>query len=251
MVKENAPDLLRRELASRKWVPQIVAVSGVTDCYQPVERRFQLTRRCIEVFAEFRNPICIVTKNHLVTRDLDLLKKLAEVQAVAVFVSVTTLDPALAASMEPRASLPEHRLAAIRLLRENNIPVGVMIAPVVPALTDHELPAIIAAAADAGAAYAGYVLLRLPFAVAALFETWLGQHFPNRKEKVLNRIRALRDGKLNDSEFGSRMRGQGHFAEQIAKMFEVACRKNGIGGRGPELSTSSFRLPPSPQLQLF
>ena len=250
MVKENAPELLRHELSSRKWKPQVVAMSGVTDCYQPIERRLKLTRRCLEVFAEFRNPVCIVTKNHLVTRDLDVLGELARHRAAAVYVSVTTLDPTLTPKMEPRTSLPAHRLAAIQALREAGVPVGVMVAPVIPALNDHEIPGIIAAAAKAGAQHAGYVPVRLPYGVGSLFEAWLGQHFPDKKEKVLNRIRSIRGGKLNDPNFGSRMSGEGIFAEQIGKMFEVACRKAGILDRHTALSADAFRTPSS-QLSLF
>ena len=245
MVKTEAPELLRRELAAPKWRPQVIAMSGVTDCYQPVERRLQLTRRCLEVLADFRNPVGIVTKNHLVTRDVDLLRALAEHRAVVVFLSITTLDATLAAKLEPRASLPKHRLAVLRTLRDAGVPVGVMVAPVIPALTDHEIPSIIAAAVEAGAETAGYVVLRLPFGLGPLFEEWLLRHFPERKEKVLNRVRALRDGKINDPDFGSRMRGTGVFAEQIAGLFALACRRAGLTGRHPELSTAAFQVPAS------
>jgi DNA repair photolyase len=243
MVKEAAPELLRRELSARKWKPQVLAMSGVTDCYQPVERRLKLTRRCLEVLAEFRNPVGIVTKNHLVTRDVDLLQELAAHRAVAVFLSITTLDPGLAAKLEPRASLPAHRLAAIRTLRAAGVPVGVMVAPAIPGLNDHEIPAIVAAAVEAGAEFAGYVALRLPLGVGPLFIEWLERHFPERKEKVLQRVRAMRGGRLNDPNFGSRMSGSGVFAEQMAALFEVACRKAGVAGRHPELSSSAFRVP--------
>jgi len=245
MVKENAPELLRKELASPKWKPQVIAMSGVTDCYQPAERKFKITRGCLEVLAEFRNPVGIVTKNHLVTRDIDLLQTLAAHRAVVVFVSVTTLDPALASKLEPRASLPQHRLAAIRALCEAGIPAGVMTAPMIPALNDHEVPNIIDAAVGAGAQFAGYVALRLPFGLGPLFEDWLARHFPDRKEKVLNRVRALRGGKINDPNFGTRMRGEGIFADQMEALFATACRKAGIGGQGPELSTAAFRVPAS------
>jgi DNA repair photolyase len=243
MVKERAPELLRKELASKKWKPQCVAMSGVTDCYQPAERRFKLTRGCLEVFAEFRNPVCIVTKNFLVTRDIDVLQELAKHNATAVYVSVTTLDSSLTPKLEPRASLPQHRLNAIRKLREAGIPVGVLIAPVIPAITDHEIPAIMQAAVDAGAQYAGYVMMRLPYAVKELFENWVGQHFPDRKDKVLNRIRALRGGKLNDPSFGTRMRGEGLFADQVEALFDVAARKAGVAERRLELSAAAFRVP--------
>lgn len=245
MVKENAPELLRAELSSRKWKPQVVAMSGVTDCYQPVERKLRLTRRCLEVFAAFRNPVGIVTKNHLVTRDVDLLAELAKYNAVVVFVSVTTLDASLAAKLEPRASLPAHRLAAIRTLSEAGVPVGVMTAPVIPAVNDHEVPGLIAAAVEAGAKFAGYVVLRLPYGLGPLFEDWLSRHFPERREKVLGQLKAMRGGKVNDPRFGSRMRGEGIFADQMAALFATACRKAGIAGNRPQLSTAAFRVPAS------
>ena len=251
MVKEQAPDLLRRELSSPKWQPQVIALSGVTDCYQPVERKLQLTRRCLEVLAEFRNPVGIVTKNHLVTRDLDVLRELARYQAVAVQISLTTLDSRLAAKLEPRTSLPEHRLAAIAALRAARIPVGALVAPVIPALTDHELPALIAAAAKAGAQFAGYTPLRLPFGLGDMFADWLARHYPLRKGKILNRIRAMRGGKLNDSNFFSRMKGEGIVAEQLEALFTVACRKAGLVGDRPVLCAAAFRRPPSAQLALF
>jgi len=252
LVKEDAPDLLRRELSSPSWKPQVVAISGVTDPYQPVERRLRLTRRCLEVFAEFRNPVAIVTKNHLVTRDLDLLQEMASIGAAAVFLSITTLDSGLAHIMEPRTSQPLRRLAAIEALTQAGVPAGVMVAPVIPALTDHELPSIISAAVRAGARFAGYVPLRLPHAVGPLFEQWLTQHAPDRRDKILNRVRAIRGGRLNDPRFVSRMRGEGVFARQIAAIFSLACRKAGIDGKDPNLSTAAFwRHPSIAQLSLF
>ncbi|MGO9199813.1 MAG: PA0069 family radical SAM protein [Limisphaerales bacterium] len=250
MVKENAPELLRRELASRKWEPQELAMSGVTDCYQPIERRLQLTRRCLEVLAEFRNPVSITTKNYLVTRDLDLLRELAAWQAVQVNFSINSLDPDLARQLEPRASSPRQRLAAVELLANAGVPVGVLVAPVIPALTDHEIPSVLAAAKAAGAVWAGTEVLRLPLAVAPIFEQWLQQHVPEKKDKILGRIRALRAGKLNDPRFGSRMRGEGIFAEQISQMFHVARRRAGIPEDGPELSTTAFRRPAGAQFEL-
>src|SRR5262245_7728958 len=195
LVKEDAPELLRAELASPKWTPQVIAISGVTDAYQPIERELRLTRRCLEVLAEFRNPALLVTKNHLVARDRDLLGDLARDRAAGVFLSVTSLDGELQRTMAPRASAPDRRLAAIRMLAEAGVAVGVLVAPIIPGLTDHEMPAILCAAAEAGARFAGYVPLRLPYAVKDLFDRWLGDHFPDRKEKVLRRIRDLRGGK--------------------------------------------------------
>ena len=251
MVKENAPELLRKELSSPKWKPKTIAISGVTDCYQPVERKLKLTRRCLEVLAEFRNPVGIVTKNYLVTRDIDVLGELARHQAAVVFISVTTLDSELRNVMEPRTSPPAARLAAIKKLSDAGIPTGFLLAPVIPGLTDHEIPAIVAAATDAGAKFGGHVPLRLPHAVAPMFEDWLARHFPDRKDKVLNRIRALRGGKLYDSAFGERMSGEGIFARQIEKMFDVAARKAGIENQRPELSTEAFRRVDGKQLSLF
>ena len=251
LVKEDAPELLREELASRKWRPKVVAISGVTDAYQPIERKLKLTRRCLEVLTEFRNPVIVVTKNQLVTRDIDLLKELASFNGVAVCVSVTSLDPELARVMEPRTSTPERRLEAIRALAEAGVPVRVLVAPTIPGLTDHEMPSIIQAAAKAGATNAGYVVVRLPYGVSGLFENWLEMHFPERKNKVLNRVRSIRGGKLNDPNFGSRMKGEGVFADQIRSMFQLGCRKAGLNGDGPELSTAAFRRSHGPQLSLF
>jgi len=251
LVKEDAPELLRKELASPKWQPKVVAISGVTDAYQPIERKLQLTRRCLEVLAEFRNPVVIVTKNHLVTRDIDVLKELASFNAAAVCVSVTTLDAELVRVMEPRTSTPANRLEAIHALAEAGVPVRVLVAPIIPGLTDHEIPSIIKAAADAGARHAGYVVVRLPHGVGELFEGWLEEHFPDRKKKVLNRIREMRGGKLNDPNFGTRMRGEGVFAEQIKSMFTLACRRSGVEFGAHELSTRAFRRASSAQMSLF
>ncbi len=250
-VKEDAPALLRQELSSSKWKPQVIAMSGVTDCYQPVERRFCLTRRCLEVLVEFRNPVAIVTKNHLVTRDIDLLRELARYNAAAVCLSITTLDGGLAQKMEPRASHPDRRLAAIEQLTQAGIPVGVMVAPVIPGLTDHEMPAILRSAGQAGARHAGYILVRLPYSVSHLFEQWLTRHFPDRKSKILNRIRSIRNGRLNDPRFKSRMSGEGIFADQVAALFGLACQKAGIVGRSPKLSADAFKRPEPAQRSLF
>ena len=241
MVKEDAPALLREELNAKKWEPKTIAISGVTDPYQPIEKRLGITRGCLEVLADFRNPVGIITKNHLVTRDADVLAELARFDAARAFISITTLDPALARIMEPRTSTPELRLDAVARLADAGVPVGVMVAPVIPAITDHEMPAILAAAKKAGARWAGYVALRLPWAVAPLFEQWLEEHFPDRKEKVLNRVRDLRNGKLYDAKWGERGRGTGIFADQMEALFDVACRKAGLNEERGELSTAHFR----------
>jgi len=241
MVKPDAPRLLEAELSSPKWKPQLLMMSGVTDCYQPVERKLRITRGCLEVLAKFRNPVGILTKNRLVTRDIDVLMELARHNAVVVNLSITTLDPKLQRILEPRTSAPAARLDAVAQLRAAKIPVGVMVAPVIPGINDHEIPAIVAACAKAGAQFAGHVLLRLPWAVAPLFEHWLDEHFPERKTKVLERVRATRGGeKLYDSRWRKRQTGEGIFAEQIQNMFEVSCRRAGFGER-PKLSTAAFR----------
>lgn len=249
LVKDDAPVLLRRELAAPRWQPKTLGISGVTDAYQPVERKLRLTRQCLEVLRDFRNPVAIVTKNHLVARDADVLADLARHQAAMVFVSLTTLDNDLAGRWEPRASRPAGRLAAIRELSAAGVPVGIMVAPLAPGLNDHEAPAILQAAAEAGAKFAGYTMLRLPHGVADLFERWLEQHFPERKDKVLGRVRDLRGGELNDYRFGSRMRGEGVLAKAMGDLFAVARTRAGLARRPPELSTKHFR--PGGQATLF
>jgi DNA repair photolyase len=249
MVKTNAPELLRAELESPRWQPQTLVLSGVTDPYQPVERKLGITRGCLEVLARFRNPVAIITKNRLVTRDVDLLRDLAAHNGVAVNISVTSLDSNLQRVLEPRTSSPQARLGAISQLRSAGIPTGVMVAPIIPGLTDHEVPKIMEACAKAGAQFAGYTIVRLPWAVAPLFEHWLEEHFPDRKEKVLGRIRHLRGNRLNNSQWHTRMTGEGIFADQIASMFAISCRRNQICAR-PKLSCASFQRSAT-QLRLF
>lgn len=252
LVKEKAPELLRSELMKPSWKPRPIALSGVTDAWQPAERRLRITRGCLEVLGEFRNPVVVVTKSHLVTRDVDLLGGLAAHWAAKVNLSITTLDPELARKLEPRAAAPHRRLDAIRRLSDAGIPTGVIVGPVIPGLTDHELPAILEAAAAAGATSASYILLRLPHGVKELFADWLERHVPDRKEKVLGRVRDVRSGRLNDPRFRSRMRGEGPYAEQIRSMFEIARRRHSLDRRGEPLSTEAFRRPaPGGQGDLF
>jgi DNA repair photolyase len=250
MVKEDAPRLLRKELNSPKWKPQALGISGVTDAYQPIERRLRLTRQCLEVLADFRNPVWIVTKNRLVTRDIDILKRLAEHQAASVILAVTTLDPELARVMEPRATAPAGRLQAIRELTAAGIPTMVLIAPVIPGLTDHEMPDILAAARAAGALGAGYTMLRLPHGLPELFADWLDKHFPQKKAKILSRVRDLRGGKMNDNRFMARMKGEGIIADTLKQMFNVTKKKLGFPGK-PALSTTAFRRPDDTPTLLF
>jgi len=243
MVKDDAPELLRATFRSRRWEPQVVALSGNTDCYQPVERRLGLTRRCLEVFADFRNPVSVITKSALVTRDVDLLGALAAVGAAHVYCSITTLDAELARRMEPRAATPERRLEAVATLARAGVPVGVMVAPVIAGLNDAEMPRILEAAARAGARSAGWVLLRLAAPLDTLFTTWLAEHYPDRQARVLHRIRETRAGRISDSAFGRRQRGQGVYAEQIAALFAASARRAGLDRPLPALETGSFRRP--------
>ena len=251
LVKNDAPELLRAELSDRRWRPQPVAMSGVTDPYQPIERHLRITRRCLEVLADTCNPVAIITKSALVARDGDVLGEMARWNGAVVYLSITTLDADLGRAMEPRAATPERRLEAIRDLTAAGVPVGVLVAPVIPGLTDHELPAILTAAAEAGADTAGYIPLRLPWGVGGLFSDWLETHCPDRKEKVLHRIESIREGSLNDPRFGSRMRGAGPFAEQIRNLFELGRRQAGLETGHRTLDSGHFRAPSSAQIRLF
>ena len=250
LVKHDAPELLRRTFLSRRWTPELIALSGNTDCYQPVERQLQLTRRCLEVFAEFRNPVGIITKSALVARDVDLLEALATHDAVHVVVSITSIDPELARRLEPRAAQPQRRMEAVRRLAAAGIAVGIMVAPVIPGLNDEEIPKILAAAAAAGARSAAWTLVRLPKPVDTLFEAWLEANFPERKHRVINRIRECRDGKLSDARFGSRMRGAGPYAQHLETLFRSSARKLDLDRPLPSLNTTAFRRPPQPGEQL-
>lgn len=256
--KRNAPELLRQELARPGYHASPIALGVNTDAYQPIERRLQLTRRIIEVLAETHHPFTLITKNALVLRDLDLLAPMARERLVSVHFSLTTLDPRLSARLEPRASAPHARLRAMQALANAGVPVGAMLAPLIPWINDHELEALIAAAAQAGALDAGYVLLRLPHEVAPLFEQWLDNHYPQRAARVMATLRTMRGGKDYDSRYGSRMRGEGVYAELLARRFALALRRAGLDGRGvPALDSVRFRPPSqrprscSPQGELF
>lgn len=243
MVKTDAPALLRAALAAPKWRPAVIMLSGNTDCYQPCERELRLTRGCLEVFAEFLNPVGVVTKSALVARDADLLARLAAHGAAQVYLSITTLDGDLARRMEPRAATPARRLEAITAIRDAGIPVGVMTAPIVPGLNDHEIPAILERAAAAGASSAGWTLLRLAQPLDSLFEDWLARHYPGRRHRVLHRLRECRSGRVNDSRFGHRMRGEGVYAQQIADLFRTAARRCGLDRPLPPPNLDAFRRP--------
>ncbi len=191
-IKEEAPELLRTELTKKSWKPSVIMMSGVTDCYQPLEKKYQMTRRLLRVLADFKNPVSLITKNHMITRDLDILKELADQQLAVVFLSVTTLDSELCRALEPRTSSPDMRLKAIKLLSDAGIPVGVNVAPVIPGLTDFEMPKILERAREAGASMAGFSPLRLPFSVTEIFSEWLATHRPETREKVLSSVRSIR-----------------------------------------------------------
>jgi DNA repair photolyase len=251
VVKPELPRLIGEAFQKPSWRPEVVIVSGNTDPYQPVERKLGLTRRCLAVFAHHRNPVGIITKNALVTRDLDLLRELAARDLIHVLVSVTTLRDAVAGPMEPRASRPAERLEAVARLAEAGVPVGVNVAPVIPGLTDEELPAIVAAAAAHGAGAAFYQVVRLPGPVAPLFEAWLRRHFPDRVEKVLGRLRTLRDGKLNDPRFGHRFRTEGPWADVLRGLFRSACAQHGLDRGLPPFAVHHFRRLHGGQLDLF
>jgi DNA repair photolyase len=252
-VKERAPALFRDALASPSWSPEPIMLSGVTDCYQPAEQRFRLTRGCLEVALEAKQPMCIITKNALVTRDLDLLAEMASRRLVSVALSVTTLDAKLAREMEPRTSSPAARLRAMAELSAAGVPTTVMVAPVIPGLNDTEIPAILAEAKGQGASSARFVLLRLPLTVRPVFLDWLERTHPTKKQMIEGRIRATRDGKLNESSFGKRMRGTGEIADQIGRTFEVFARRFGLDRGNLELDTTQFRPPRTAtgQLSLF
>jgi DNA repair photolyase len=252
-VKYRAGELLREFLARPRWKCETIVFSGVTDCYQPAEREFRVTRACVAVAAECRQPIGIITKNALVTRDIDLLQQLATHNAVGVSVSITTLDAQLARVMEPRTSSPEARLRAIRELTAAGIPTNVMTAPIIPGLNDSEMPAVLAAAREAGALHAGYVLLKLPTTVRDVFTNWLRRTYPDRADRVENLIRSTRAGKLNDSQFGRRQVGTGHIAELISDTFNLWTKKLGFTDDRESLNRDAF-IPPAPtsgQLRLF
>ncbi|HSJ09468.1 MAG TPA: PA0069 family radical SAM protein [Longimicrobiales bacterium] len=256
LVKEDAHVLLRAELMKKSYTPEMIFMSGVTDCYQPVERKLGITRRCLQVLAEFRNPVGIITKNHLVTRDVDILADMASWGGASVNLSITTLDEKLQRVMEPRTSIPKRRLMAVEKLAKAGVPVGIMVAPIIPGITDEEMGDILKAARDAGAQWAGYVVLRLPHAVAPLFEDWLTHHFPDRKDKVLNRVRSMRKGKLYDAQWGERGTGTGEMADQIGALFKQARRKAGYvedAARRYTMTAEHFRRPTDrgDQLRLF
>lgn len=250
VAKVNAADLLRNELSRRGYRAETIALGANTDPYQPAERRLELTRGVLAVLADCRHPTGIITKSALIVRDLDLLRELARWDAVRVCISITTLDSTLARTMEPRAASPVRRLEAVKRLTDAGIPVAVLASPMIPAINDGEVEAIVQAAAEAGAVQANTILVRLPWELKALFEGWLETHFPERKDKVLNLIRDARGGALYSAEWGKRMRGSGPYADLLFKRFERAVRRHGLTRRNWDASSAHFRPPPGNQLDL-
>jgi DNA repair photolyase len=257
--KPDAAAQLERELAAPGYRPATLVLGANTDPYQPIERRYRITRSVLQVLHDCRHPVAITTKSALVLRDLDLLAPMAERRLAAVLISITTLDRALARRLEPRAAAPIRRLDVIQGLAQAGVPVGVLVSPLIPGLTDSDLERILELAAQAGASRAGSILIRLPLEVAGLFEDWLRAHYPDRAERVLSLIRQCRGGRLNDPEFGSRMRGTGPVADLLAQRFRLAARRLGLDphleqpGSGWELDSTLFRSPrpPGTQLELF
>lgn len=253
LVKEHAPELLRQFLSRPAWKPELIVMSGVTDCYQPAERKYKVTRGCLEVALEFRQPMGLITKNALVVRDLDVLQAMARQRLVEVNLSITTLDQDLSRTLEPRTSTPAAKLRAIRTLTDAGIPVRVMVAPIIPGLNDSHIPAVLEAAREAGAQAASYVLLRLPLTVAPVFQEWLERTHPTHRERIEHLIQSTRGGKLYSSGFGERMRGTGELAQQINQTFKVFRRKLGYREKLETLDYSQFEVPrpKTGQLRLF
>ena len=243
--KPGLAALLQQEISSPRYVCKLLHIGGNTDPYQPAERSLRSTRAVLELLLARRHPLSIITKGALILRDLDLLQALAERRLVSVFISVTSLDEKLKRTLEPRAASPQARLRVVRELTSAGVPVGVMVAPVIPALTDHEVEHVLEAAAAAGARRAAFLMLRLPHEVAALFEQWLRVHYPARADRVLNHVRAMRGGRLNDPRFGKRMRGEGAYAAMVGARFASACRRLGLNqGAAPQLDTLQFEREP-------
>ena len=251
--KPEAATLLRQELSKKKYQPKVIVLGANTDAYQPAERSLGISRKLLTVLLEFRHPVSIITKSAGIIRDLDILTELAELNLVTVYLSITTLDPQLAARMEPRAAAPARRLSTLAKLHEAGIPVGVLASPMIPALNDRELESILTASRAHGASRAGYILLRLPREVADLFSSWLRHHYPGRADKVLSLLRDAHGGELYRSEFGTRMKGSGPYAEALAQRFTIATRRLGLDSRRPGLDESIFKVPgrATAQLSLF
>ncbi len=251
LVKRNAPEVLRRTLMDRKWRCAPIMFSGNTDCYQPVERKEGITRKMLEVCLEFRQPVAMISKNALVLRDIDLIAGMAAMGLASVAISLTTLNEELRRKLEPRTSTGANRLGAIGALTQAGVPVMAMVAPIIPALNEHEIPVLLEAAADAGALGAGYTIVRTNGAVKPVFDDWLHEHFPDRASKVIAQVSAMHGGAMNDSIFGRRMQGEGEFARNVRQLFNITHRRVFVGRSMPALRTDLFKRPPEGQLDLF
>jgi DNA repair photolyase len=251
LVKPNAPELLRKAFENKNWTPEPIMFSGNTDCYQPAERKWGITRKLLEVFLEYKHPVGMITKNALILRDKDLLQQLAEMNLISVSVSITSLNESLRQKMEPRTTTANQRLRVVEELSKIGVPVNVMVAPIVPGLNDHEIPDIIEAAAERGAKSAGYTIVRLNGAIGEIFTDWVKKTFPDRANKVLKLIASCHGGTLNDSRWGTRMKGEGQIAITINNFFKIAKHKY-LGGREwPDADTTLFQRPQKGQLKLF
>ncbi|MEL6673476.1 MAG: PA0069 family radical SAM protein [Bacteroidota bacterium] len=249
--KPEAPKLLKEAFEKKSWKAHPIMLSGNTDCYQPGERNFKLTRGLLEVFLQYKNPVGIVTKNSLILRDLDILCELAKENLVHVFLSVTTLEPELRRLMEPRTATGQKRVEVIRQLSAAGVPTGALLGPIIPGLNNHEIPKLVKTVADAGASAVGYTFIRLNGQIKEIFEHWLRETYPDRADKVLNQIRASHGGKLNDSEYGRRMRGEGEIAESISRLFKLAKKQHMADRAMPAYNLEAFRRPGDGQLSLF
>ncbi len=242
-VKRNAAELLRREMMKPSWEPQVISISGVTDAYQPIEAKLQVTRSLLQVLHEFRNPVGVITKNALITRDIDLLAGLAQHGAASAAISITTLHEDIRLKLEPRTSTIDKRFEAVRQLSDAGVPASVMLAPIIPGLTDEDIPGLVKRATECGARRVAILPVRLPHAVGPMFEAWLETHFPDRKPKVLKRVREMRGGELNDGRFGKRMQGEGKRADHLHELFHVAVKKYGLNTERMTFNAEAFRRP--------
>ncbi len=251
MVKMEAASLLEKAFMKKSWKPQPIMFSGDTDCYQPIERKLQLTRKCIEDFKKFRHPVGIVTKSALVCRDIDLLSEMAKENLASVTISITSLNRELSRKLEPRTSVPSVRMDTVEKLSLAGIPVGVLVAPVIPGLTDEEIPSILKLASEKGAVYAAHTIMRLPYSVKDLFIEWLNRNYLEKSSKIINKIKEVREGKLTNSEFGTRMSGKGKIAESIHKLFRISCEKYGLNKKNVKIDYSKFSRDGHYQENLF
>jgi len=250
IVKQDAPALFKKFLERKSWDDSVISLSGNTDCYQPAERKFRITRQLLEIALEYKQPIGMITKNALILRDIDILQEMAKLNLCTVYVSINSLNEQLRQKMEPRTTTAKQRLKIVEEMSKAGIPMGVMVAPLVPGLSDHEIPAILKTIANCGAIGAGYTVVRLNGAIGGIFEDWLRKNYPDRFDKVWHMIQSCHGGNVNDSRFGDRMRGDGNIAQLIKDSFRLHCRLNGLNEKKIELDSSLFQVP-KPQLRLF